>query len=56
MHQCAEKQLRLLGLDENESVNSDGEIVVIEMEELVEEERELKCKVMGLLGMNSEVS
>lgn len=37
LHQCSEKQLGLLVLDENETLNAEGEIVAIKMEDTKEE-------------------
>lgn len=49
LHQCPEKQLRLLVLDESETINPEGKIMTLERDES-EEEKELECKLMGLLG------
>ncbi|XP_020229308.1 uncharacterized protein LOC109810295 [Cajanus cajan] len=50
LHQCPEKQLCLLVLDKNETLNADEEIVALAMTDS-EEEPEPECKSMGLLGM-----
>lgn len=43
--QCPEIQLRLLLMDESETVNRDGEIVVLEPED---SEEEVECKLRGV--------
>lgn len=55
LHQCYEKQLRLLVLDESENINPEGEIVALEAVWL-EEEEELQCKLMELLGSRGDRS
>lgn len=55
LHKCPERSLRVLILGEGESVNEDGEIVAMEMEEVEEEEGiEAECKVIGVLGKMGE--
>jgi len=50
LHKCPERSLRVLILGEGESVNEDGEIVAMELEEVEEEEgTEAECKVIGVL-------
>lgn len=50
LHQCAEKQLRLLVLGDDETVNEIGEIIAIEVQE-EEEEQTLDCGSMGVFGL-----
>ncbi|KAJ1387664.1 Aspartic peptidase, active site [Sesbania bispinosa] len=54
LHQCPERQLRLLVLGDDESVNEEGEIVAIEMDAAGEEEV-IECKTMGLCGLNHDL-
>ncbi|MCH83560.1 hypothetical protein A2U01_0004386, partial [Trifolium medium] len=50
-HKCPEKALRVLILGEGETVNEDGEIVMLNGElSDIEEEVEVECKSMGVLG------
>ncbi|PNX95310.1 hypothetical protein L195_g018500 [Trifolium pratense] len=50
-HKCPERSLRLLILGEGEKINEDGEIVSMEGEVSEgEEEEEVECKSMGVLG------
>jgi len=49
LHQHAEKQLRLLVLGDNETVNKEGEIIVIEFKEEKDGDT-LDCGSMGLFG------
>jgi hypothetical protein len=49
LHQCAEKQLRLVISGDNEMVN-EGEVVAIEIKE-GEVEDVLDCNSMGLFGL-----
>lgn len=54
-HKCPERTLRVLILGEGEEMNEEGEIVT--MEEVVkesEEEIEVECKLMGVLGSMGE--
>ncbi|PNY15662.1 retrotransposon-related protein [Trifolium pratense] len=50
-HKCPEKALRVLILGDGETINEEGEIVVMEGEVSEgEEEVEVECKSMGVLG------
>jgi hypothetical protein len=51
LHQCAEKQLRLVILGDDEIINEAGEIIAIEVREDEEEEEVLDCNSMGLFGI-----
>ncbi|XP_073223438.1 uncharacterized protein [Cicer arietinum] len=54
LHQCAGKHLRLVILGDDETINDDGEIVVVEV--VSEEEKHLKdleCKAMGYFELHS---
>lgn len=55
LHQCADRQLRVIILGDHESVNDAGEVVAIEVEEGKEEEM-LECKIMGLCGITKELA
>ncbi|MCH80746.1 enzymatic polyprotein, partial [Trifolium medium] len=51
LHKCPEKALRVLILGEGETVNDDGEIIAMDGElSDIEEELEVECKSMGVLG------
>jgi len=55
LHKCPEKSLRVLILGEGETVNEDGEIITLEdASEESEEEVEVECKSMGVLGSLGE--
>jgi len=49
LHQCAKKQLRSLVLEDNETVNKEGEIIVIQVKE-EEDEDSLDYRCMVLFG------
>lgn len=49
LHQCAEKQLRLVILGDDETINEEGEVIAIEVKE--DEEEVLDCNSMGLFGI-----
>ncbi|KAF1869880.1 hypothetical protein Lal_00017457 [Lupinus albus] len=49
LHQCAEKQLRLIVLGDDEAINEEGEIIAIEVGE-EEEEATFDLSSMGLFG------
>ncbi|MCI05080.1 RNA-directed DNA polymerase (Reverse transcriptase), partial [Trifolium medium] len=56
-HQCSSKQLRVIILGDDETLNDEGEIVVLDAES--EEEREmeeLECKGLGVFGVSSSSS
>jgi hypothetical protein len=52
LHKCPEKSLRILILGPGETLNDDGEIVMLEGDvyDDVEDEEEVECKSMGVLG------
>ncbi|CAJ2649147.1 unnamed protein product [Trifolium pratense] len=55
LHKCPERSMRVLILGEGETLNDDGEIVALEVEEEVEEEEtEAECKFIGVLGNMGE--
>ncbi|XP_068472156.1 uncharacterized protein [Phaseolus vulgaris] len=55
LHKCPERSLRVLILGEGETVNEDGEIVALEVEDAEEEEEpEAECKIIGVLGKMGE--
>ncbi|MCI37828.1 pentatricopeptide repeat-containing protein, partial [Trifolium medium] len=55
LHKCPERAMRVLILGEGEEMNEDGEIVVLETEEVEEEEEvEAECKLIGVLGKMGE--
>ncbi|PNX83132.1 retrotransposon-related protein, partial [Trifolium pratense] len=54
-HKCPERSLCVLILGEGEALNDDGEIVALEVEdEVVEEETDAECKILGVLGSMGE--
>ncbi|PNY02722.1 retrotransposon-related protein [Trifolium pratense] len=54
-HKCPERAMRVLILGEGEVLNDDGEIVTLEVEdEVVEEETDAECKILGVLGSMGE--
>jgi hypothetical protein len=54
-HKCPEGSLRLLILGEGESINEEGEIVMMERTDSEEEEdNEVECQSMGVLGSMDE--
>ncbi|PNX59898.1 retrotransposon-related protein [Trifolium pratense] len=55
MHKCPERSLRVLILGEGETMNEEGEIVSLEeVEADSDEEVEVECKLMGVLGSMGE--
>ncbi|CAJ2636500.1 unnamed protein product [Trifolium pratense] len=55
MHKCPERSLRVLILGEGETLNEEGEIVRLEeVEDESDEEEEVECKLMGVLGSMGE--
>jgi hypothetical protein len=55
LHKCPEASLRIIILGERESINEEGEIVVLEASgEEEEEEPEAECKLIGVLGSMGE--
>ncbi|XP_057428622.1 uncharacterized protein LOC130722049 isoform X1 [Lotus japonicus] len=51
LHKCPERAMRVLILGEGETMNEEGEIVMLEQEvEEEEEEEAVECKAMGVLG------
>jgi hypothetical protein len=55
-HKCPEGSLRLFILGEGESINEEGEIVMLERVEYEEgdEDNEAECKVIGVMGKMGE--
>jgi hypothetical protein len=54
-HKCPEGSLRVLILGAGETINDDGEIVSLEIDDSdVEEEIEAECKILGMLGKMGE--
>lgn len=53
LHQCSDIQLRLLILGDDETVNEEGEVIAIEVEE-GKEEQLMECKIIGLCGVTEE--
>ncbi|XP_027936242.1 uncharacterized protein LOC114191269 [Vigna unguiculata] len=49
LHQCAERQLRLVVLADDETINEEGEVIAIELRE-EEVDRTLECGSMGLFA------
>ncbi|PNY13662.1 retrotransposon-related protein [Trifolium pratense] len=55
MHKCPERSLRVLILGEGETMNEEGEIVNMEdVEAESDEDEEVECKLMGVLGSMGE--
>ncbi|CAJ2640536.1 unnamed protein product [Trifolium pratense] len=55
LHKCPERSMRVLLLAEGETMNDDGEIVAMEVENSEEEEEiEAECKLIGVLGKMGE--
>jgi hypothetical protein len=56
-HKCPETSLRVLILGDGETINEDGEIVSLEVDDSeTKEELEAECKVIGVLGKMGEYS
>lgn len=53
LHRCADRQLRLVILGDEERVN-EGEVVAIEVEEEELIEEPMECKAMGVFGITNE--
>lgn len=49
LHQCEEKQIRLVILGDDETINEEGEVLAIELKE--EEEIALECNALGVFGV-----
>jgi hypothetical protein len=55
LHKCPEATLRIIILGDGESINEDGEIVVLEANDAEDgEEPEAECKLIGVLGSMGE--
>ncbi|KAJ9564989.1 hypothetical protein OSB04_000955 [Centaurea solstitialis] len=54
LHQCADRQLRMVILGDDEQLNEAGEVIAIEIREREEEEEKLECNSIGLFAWTEQ--